>query len=232
MPQLRLAVVLLALAAVSVSAQSRKPAAPVRRAPARALPALQTAAAAVDCPAPLGVGLTTREIFCDVLTGRDPATGIIVRLPPHSGQVTLTFNLHNRHTYSEEEVRQRLAYRRYTATIGVLTMDNTLISRAIVQSEFRGAIDLVDRVSGGAGPTGVKAVAPTGSESITVTIPEDGGDEVSVLGEKLVIERLDDTTTYTEPGRPIANISRVMIEFRPPLPKPAPRPARKPVKLK
>ena len=41
-------------------------------------------------------------MFCDVLTGRDPAGGIIITLPPHSGPVTLSFDLHNRHTYSEE----------------------------------------------------------------------------------------------------------------------------------
>ena len=46
------------------------------------------------------------------------------------------------------------------------------ISRAVVQSEFRAATDLVDRVSGGAGPGGVKAVAPTGTEAITISIPE------------------------------------------------------------
>ena len=51
-------------------------------------------------------------------------------------------------------------------------MDNTLISRAVVQSEFRKAADLIDRISGGAGPGGVKAVAPTGKEAITMLIPE------------------------------------------------------------
>src|SRR5207247_784023 len=64
-----------------------------------------------------------------------------------------------------------------------------LISRAVVQNEFRTAVDLVDRVGGGAGG-GVKAVAPTGSESVTITIPE-GEEEVSLLGEKLTVERLD-----------------------------------------
>ena len=43
--------------------------------------------------------------FCDVLIGRDPAGGIIIALPPHTGPVTLTFDLHNRHTYSEELVK-------------------------------------------------------------------------------------------------------------------------------
>ena len=135
--------------------------------------------------------------------------------------MTLTFDLHNRHTYSEDDVRRKRAFARYTATIGVLTMDNTLISRAVVQNEFRKASDLVDRVGGGAGPGGAKAVAPTGTEPITITIPETE-DQVSILGEKLTVARLDGTATYTSPGRPIAVISNVMIEYHPgPPPKPA-----------
>ena len=94
-------------------------------------------------------------------------------------------------------------------------MDNTLISRAVVQNEFRKATDLVDRIGGGAGPGGVKAVAPTGTESIVITIPE-SEDQVSILGEKLTYERIDGAATYTSPGRPIAVISNVMIEYRPP----------------
>jgi len=101
----------------------------------------------VNCPEVLGEGVRTKRQYCDVLTGRDPAGGIMVTLPPHAGPVTLTFDLHNRHTYSEEEVRAKRGYRRYTATIGVLTLDNTLVSRAIVQNEFRTQADLLDRIS-------------------------------------------------------------------------------------
>jgi hypothetical protein len=203
---------LLVLLAVSGSAfaQTRRPA----KKPATPPPvALKTDAPEMTCPAPLGVGVKTKTAFCDVMTGRDPAGGVLIKLPPHRGPVTLTFDLHNRHMYSEEQVKSRRAYARYTATIGVLTMDNTLISRAVVQNEFRTAADLVDRVGGGAGG-GVKAVAPTGSEAITITVPEEE-DEVSVLGEKLTVERLDGAATYTQPGRPIADISNVMIEYRP-----------------
>ena len=176
----------------------------------------------MTCPAPLGVGVKTKTAFCDVMTGRDPAGGVLIKLPPHRGPVTLTFDLHNRHTYSEEQVKAGRAYSRYTATIGVLAMDNTLISRAVVQNEFRTAGDLVERVGGGAGPGGVKAVAPTGTESITISIPE-AENQVSLLGEKLAVERLDGTATYTQPGRPIADISNVMIEYKPaPAKKPAP----------
>ena len=166
----------------------------------------------MTCPTPLGVGVKTKTAFCDVMTGSDPAGGILITLPPHKGPLTLTFNLHNRHTYSEEEVRSNRGYRRYTATIGVLTMDNNLISRAVVQNEFRTAADLIDRVGGGAGPGGVKAVAPTGSELISITIPE-GPLQVSVLGEKLTMERLDGSATYAQPDRPIADISNVLIEY-------------------
>src|SRR5262245_1865728 len=197
---------------------ARKPAAPPQAAVKKVAPEM-------TCPTALGVGVKTKTAFCDVMTGRDPAGGVIIKLPPHRGAVTLTFDLHNRHMYSEEQVKQKRAFARYTATIGVLTMDNTLISRAVVQSEFRTAADLVDRVGGGAGG-GVKAVAPTGSEPIEITIPE-GEEQVSVLGEKLTVERLDGAATYTQPGRPIADISNVMIEYRPgPAKKPATRKSR------
>ena len=210
---------LIAILTVPVFAQTRRPARPPAAPPA---PALQKIAPEMVCPTPLGVGVQTSQTFCDVMTGRDPATGILIKLPPHRGPVTLTFDLHNRHTYSEEQVKSGRAFARYTATIGVLTMDNTLISRAVVQNEFRSAIDLVDRVGGGAGPGGVKAVAPTGTESISIAIP-DTEDQVSILGEKLMVERLDGNATYTQSGRPIADISNVMIEFRPGPARPAPR---------
>ena len=206
------------------SAQTRRPAAR----PVPAPPPIKEAPQ-VGCPNPLGTGVTTKLVYCDVLTGRDPAGGILITIPPHRGTVTLTFDLHNRHTYSEEQMKdKRGAYTRYTASVGALTMDNTLISRAAVQSEFRGASDLVDRIGGGAGPAGLKAVAPTGQESITLTIPE-AEEQVSILGEKLVVDRADGTATYTSPGRPIAILSNVMLEYRPPPPVRAPA-ARTPVK--
>jgi hypothetical protein len=164
------------------------------------------------------------------MSGRNPAEGVLIKLPPHRGPVTLTFDLHNRHTYSEEQVKANRAFARYTATVGVLTMDNTLVSRAVVENEFRTVTDLVDRVSGGAGPGGVKAVAPTGTESVSIMIPEEE-EQVSILGEKLTVTRLDGTATYSSPGRPIAIISNVMIEYRPPPPAPAklaPAPRKRP----
>ena len=176
------------------------------------------------CPTPLGAGVNTKREFCDVMSGRDVTAGVIVRFPEHKGPVTLSFDLHNRHTYSEEQVKANRAYARYTATIGVLTMDNTLIQRAVVQSEFRKVTDFVDRIGGGAGPAGIKAVGPTGTESISMLIPEDEN-QVSVLGEKLTVERLDGTATYSSPGRPIAVISNVMIEYNPPPPAKAATPA-------
>jgi len=215
-----LAAALIAVVALPAFAQTRRP--PARRPPAPPAPALKKAVPEMTCPAPLGTGVSTNQTYCDVLTGRDPAAGILIKLPPHRGPVTLTFDLHNRHTYSEEQVKAGRAFTRYTATVGVLTMDNTLISRAVVQNEFRTAADLVDRISGGAGPGGVKAVAPTGTESISIAIP-DTEDEVSILGEKVMVERADGNATYTQAGRPIADISNVMIEYRPGPAKPAPK---------
>jgi hypothetical protein len=210
-PWLVLAV--LAAMVAPAATQARRPA----RRPAPRLPKLETIAPELVCPETLGAGVTTQTTYCDVLTGRDPAQGILIALPPHVGSATLTFDLHNRQTYSEEQVKAHRAFARYTATIGVLTMDNTLISRAVVQSEFRTAADLVERISGGAGPRGLKAVAPTGTEPITIEIPAGVEDQVSILGEKLMVEHRDpaDNATYSQPGRPIADISHVMLSYRP-----------------
>lgn len=200
-------------------AQSRR-STPAKR---PAVVATKTEPADVACPTPLGTGVTSKRVFCDVLTGRDPAAGIVVTLPPHRGDVTLSFDLHNRHTYSEEQMKdKRAAFARYTAVVGALTADNTLIRRAVVQSEFRTVRDLMDRISGGAGPSGVKAVAPTGTESITITVPE-AESSVSILGEKLVVERADGAATFTAEGRPIAIISNVTVAYRPAPAKPAPK---------
>jgi hypothetical protein len=203
-----------------VMAQAKAPARGRRGAPAVKT---TTAPAEITCPSPLGTGVKTKLNFCDVLTGRDPAQGIIVKLPPHRGVLTLHFDLHNRHTYSEDEMRSLKGFASYTAGIGTLLMDNTLLTRGAVASEFRSPADLLDRITGGAGPGGVKAVAPLGSEPISVAVPADAN-EVSILGEKLTIVRSDGVpATYTAPGRPIAIISNVTVEYTP---APPPRPTR------
>jgi hypothetical protein len=204
----------------TLAAQTRRAARPAPTPPKKEAPEL-------TCPAPLGTGVTTKRAYCDVLAGRDPAAGILITLPPHQGDVTLTFDLHNRHTYSEEQMREpRSAFSRYTASIGALTMDNTLISRAVVQSEFRKVTDLFERIGGGAGPGGLKAVAPTATQTISLTIPA-AETRVSILGEKLTVERAEGSATYNATGRPIAIISNVMVEYRP---APPPRAARPPAR--
>jgi hypothetical protein len=218
----RLAAVLAALAVITLAepspAQTRRP--PARKPTVAAQPPKKEAPDVI-CPTPLGVGVNTKLEYCDVMSERDPSAGVIIRIPEHKGPVTLSFDLHNRHTYSEEQVKANRAYSRYTATVGVLTTDNTLLTRAVVQNEFRKVTDFVDRIGGGAGPAGIKAVGPTGTESVSVVIPEEEM-QVSVLGEKVTVERVDGTATYTSPGRPVAIISNVMIEYRPaPPPKPA-----------
>jgi hypothetical protein len=209
--------VALLLATGSLSAQSRGTTAR-RPAAAPARPATpKTEPAMLMCPQPLGVGVRTMRDFCDVQIERDPLRGIVITLPPHSGPVTLTFDLHNRHLYSEDLVKSGRAYRRYTTSIGVMAMDNTLLARAAIQNEFRTAADLVDRIPG-TGVGGLKAVAPTGTESISVTIDAEE-QKVSIMGEKLTELGTDgQRNEWTTLDRPIAIISNVMVQYQPPAP--------------
>ena len=187
--------------------------------------AMRTEPAKVNCPQLLGQGVQTSRSFCDVIITRDPAEGVIIPLPPHTGAVTLTFDLHNRHTYSEELAKTTRGFRRYTAMVGLLAADNTPLGRAVVHSEFRNVKDLFDRIAGGTGPGGVKAVAPTGVEPVTIVIPADEPtDSLSIVGLRLTESRIDGNDQFVASGRPIAIISNVMLEYRPgPPPRTAPR---------
>jgi hypothetical protein len=226
---MRLAWLLVTALVITVPAVEAQTGKTTRKAPARKAPEPKPIQVQAEwrCRTELGAGVNTGRQFCDVLTGNDPKEGILITIPPHRGPVTISFDLHNRHNYSAELVKLKQAYRKYTATIGVLSMDNTLVDRAVVQSEFRTEKDLFDRVSGGAGPGGVKAVAPIGAEAITMELPDDVGEQVSVLGEKLSVVRPDGVDNFASPGRPIATISNVMLEYRP-APPPKKRPAKKP----
>jgi hypothetical protein len=205
--------------APSAIAQTRHP--PAKKAPAKPTPpALKTMTPEITCLSLIGMGVKTIRSFCDVPAGRDPQQGILITVPPHAGPATLTFDLHARHTYSEDQTKSGKGYSRYTAVIGVLTMKGDLISRGAVQAEFRAATDLFDRIGGGAGPGGLKAVAPIGREQIYVTIPA-GVEQVSVLGETLDATTPAGHETVVLPGRPIAIISNVLVEYKPaPPPKP------------
>jgi hypothetical protein len=217
----------LVCASVMAEAQTKPKPAPQTRKPAPPPVQLTTAVPEMKCPSVLGIGISTKREFCDILSGRTPLEGLIITLPPHRGDLTLMFDLHNRHTYSDELMKAKRGYARYTAMIGALAMDNTLIQRAAIQTEFRAAADLFDRIGGGAGPGGgVRAVAPAGVERIRMAIPE-AENEISLLGEKVTIDSIDGSATYSSPGRPIAVVSNVTIEYRP-APPPKQPPSKQP----
>lgn len=189
------AVVAVAAAVVSTGAQSRR-----------------VEPAEVQCPSELGIGVDSDRTYCDVQIGDEIADGIIVRIPPHRGPATVTFTLHGRHTYSEDEVARGRGYARYLATAAVASAEEVL-ARPVVLAEFHGAFDLVDRVRGGAGPGGVKAVAPVGAERIRVIVPSDVT-EISIVGQTLDVRRFDGEETETELGRAIALVSGVDVDYR------------------
>src|SRR5262245_22935055 len=118
---MRLAALALVVAALGapLSSQPRRP--PTQRRPAAPAPsAMKKEPPELTCPTPLGVGVKTKIAFCEVMAGREPAAGVVIKIPPHKGPATLTFALHNLHLYSDELVRAKRAYARYTATIGAL----------------------------------------------------------------------------------------------------------------
>ncbi|CAN5655731.1 hypothetical protein BH23ACI1_BH23ACI1_00760 [soil metagenome] len=175
--------------------------------------ATKTEPANVSCPESLGKGIKTAATYCFVLAGTAAEQGVLVKLPARAGPATLIFDLHNHHMYSEQYVREKRAFSRYMAGIAILTMNMDVVGRAAVQSEFRAETDLYERIGGGAGPSGAKAVAPLGHERVYIPIPA-GIDQVSLLGEVLDAQTPAGRETAT-PGRPVAVVSNIQIEYRP-----------------
>jgi hypothetical protein len=200
---------LVLLAAGAGAEQRRQPTRKPKPVPVRT----RTEPAKVTCRESLGTGARTGRTYCFVLAGRDPAEGVLVAIPRHTGEATLSFDLHNRHTYSEEQMRAGRGFATYSAVIGVLTMKGELLDRAAVQTEFRSAGDIHERISGGAGPGGVKAVAPVGAEHVSIAIPA-SVEQVSLLGE-ILEARTPAGPETAAPGRPVAIVSNVTVEYRP-----------------
>jgi hypothetical protein len=189
--------------------EQRKPARPKARAPLT--PLKKTEPPEMICRAELGAGASTGRTFCDVPAAAHAGEGVLLCLPRHRGTATLTFDLHGRHVYSEEQVRGGSAFRRYAAGVVVLTMDNGILGRGFVESEFRSVADLFDRVTTA---EGTKAVAPLKPETISIDVPA-GITDVAIVGERLVITRLDGADTITQPGRLLATISNISITYEP-----------------
>jgi hypothetical protein len=203
---------LIAAVAASVPLIAQKKKTPARP-PAKPV-ALKTTTPDVKSPSLNGMGAKTVRSFCDVPAGRNPAEGVLITLPAHTGTGTLMFDLHARHLYSEDEMKRGKSYARYRAGIGVLTMKGDLLTRGAIDTEFRTAADLFDRIRGGAGPGSLKAVAPAGREPVFVTVPANV-DQVSLLGELLDALTPAGHETVVMPGRPVAIVSNILFEYRP-----------------
>src|SRR3954468_5614768 len=203
-----------AFAAVPAAAQKAQKKTPRKPAAKAVEVKAKTVTPDVKCPSLIGMGVKTVRSFCDVPAGRDPNDGIVISLPAHAGVGTLTFDLHARHLYSEDEMKRGKVYARYRAIIGALTMKGELLARGAVEAEFRSAADLFDRIGGGNGPGGLKAVAPAGREQVIVEVPA-AVEQVSLLGETLDSVTPAGHETVVLPGRPVAVVSNVLFEFQP-----------------
>jgi hypothetical protein len=170
--------------------------------------------ATVECAANVGNGLKSRRTFCDVLIATTPAASINVTIPPHTGEATLRFDLHNRFTLPAVAVAGALTYARHEAVVAVIRPNGAVIRRAAVAREFRTVADLFDQIGGGSRTGGAKAIAPGPAEPIVVTVPASLA-SVGIVGVSLEVKTWASEETFDTPGRPVALISNVRVQYRP-----------------
>ena len=170
--------------------------------------------AAIECAASLGDGLKSRRAFCDVLIATTPAASVLMSIPPHTGETTLQFDLHNRFTLPAVSVAGPLTFARHEAVVAVIRPAGAPIRRAAVAREFRTVADLFDQIGGGSRPGGAKAIAPGPPESIVVQLPA-AVSAVGIVGVSLKVRTWATEETFDTPGRPVAMVSNVRVQYRP-----------------
>ena len=205
-PQMMRAAVLLCLVSSGVLA-----AAPQRRA---GQPAAFKVVQEAKCPASLGIGVKTNRPFCDVVISAKLADGISMTIPRHRGVSTLRFDLHNRFTATPESIQPAQAFARNMAIVAVLGPKGDVVGRGATVSEFRSAADLFDRISGVAGPGRVIAVAPGVPTAIEIAIPATVS-AIAIVGLRLEVTNRLGTQAYDTPGRPVAIVSNLRIDYLP-----------------
>lgn len=169
---------------------------------------------AVACAGDLGQGFRTKRQFCDVIVGKDRTDSISITLPPHKGASSLTFDLHNRFGLPEAGTPPEHAYARQLAVVAVIAPGGSVVARLVVEGEFRSAASLFDRIGGGSGPGGAKAIGPGPAEPIRVAIPA-ALSAVGIVGVKLTVTTSRGTDVFDSPGRPVAIASNFKVEYTP-----------------
>jgi hypothetical protein len=168
----------------------------------------------VSCAAELGAGLASRRQFCDVIVASVAADSVSVTIPAHTGAASLAFDLHNRFPVSAGPVDAAEAFTRHVAVVAVIKQTGDVIERAAVSRDYRTPADLFDRIAGSARGAAPKSVAPGVPEPVRVTIPAGIG-IVGIVGTRLEEWRASGRAAFDSPGRPIAIVSNVRVEYTP-----------------
>jgi len=167
------------------------------------------------CAASLGSGVKSRRTFCDVVTVAAPGESVALTVPARTGIATLFFDLHNRFGVPVITGFPGASYTRHEAVIRVIGADGAVIGRAAVIREFRTTADLFDQLAGGGRPGGVKGVAPGPPEAVRFAIPA-GVNVLGIVGESLRVRTATGSDDlFDAPGRPVAIVSNVRLEYRP-----------------
>jgi hypothetical protein len=199
------------IAALSIAAAGVVAAAGGRRG-AEAVALLQAVERTAACASNLGQGVKTSRYFCDVIVAPTGKDSVSMTIPAHAGASTLHFQLHPRFEVPPTDETPAVAYRRQTAFVAVVGPTGTVIDQAAVSGEFRVSGDLFDRMTG-AGPGGLKVVAPGAPVPVRVVIPANVS-AIGIVGLRVVVETRFGQRAFPEQGQPVAIVSDWRIEYR------------------
>jgi hypothetical protein len=177
-----------------------------------AKPPAKRVSTAFTCAADLGVGVASRRRFCDVIVASVAADSVSIVIPPHTGAATLAFDLHNRFPVPAVSADPSAAFVRHVAVVAVIKQTGEVIGRGAVERDYRSPKDLFDRIAGTARGAAPKGDAPGAPMAIQIVIPA-GVNAIGIVGTRLEEWRASGRGAFDTPGRPIAIVSNVRVEY-------------------
>lgn len=158
----------------------------------------------------MGKGATSGRAYYDVVITREPASGVLIKLPYTKKGGKFSFDLHHRIAMTDDfglpaEV---------TTVVEVISGGTTRIGVFTIADKINGGDKFEEAINKASTAEIDKYVTPLSKKTVTLDI-RPGPQSISIVGQMLIISRGTATTRVDTPGTRIAAVSNFKYQEAP-----------------
>jgi hypothetical protein len=155
----------------------------------------------------MGKGATTGHSYYDVIITREPASGVLIKLPYTKKGGKFSFDLHHRIAITDDFGLPA----DITTVVEILSGGTTSVGVFTIANKVNQGDAFEEPINKASSAEIDKYVTPLGTKKITLDI-RPGPQSISIVGQMLVITRGTATTRIDTPGTRIATVSNFKFQ--------------------